>query len=104
MSGAKEKNEERQSGNGTIHVNSICEFPFVNRWKGSFSVEAACIIPVVCLCLFMPMWIGIELYQETKQCALNMQETYDEDAVSLMYQRAWLEEFWKDMVGKESEN
>lgn len=54
-------------------INVLCS----QNIKGSLTVEAAIIFPILLLCIFWTMEKGISLYEETIQC-INNQEIWEE--------------------------
>lgn len=53
-------------------------------------------MPLVLLCMFLPIWMGIEMHQELKESALRLQQEETVDVVSAMYRR----EFITDLLGE----
>jgi len=93
MSSVKEKNTKRSSGDGTVYANRICDVRFVKGLQGSFSVEAAFILPMVLMCLFLPIQVGLEMHQDIKTRAVNIQQNDVVDVISGMYRKEWMENF-----------
>lgn len=52
-------------------------------------------IPLVLLCLFLPLWLGIDMYMEVRAQAISIEQKKTADVISEMYQKEWLEEYWE---------
>ena len=63
-------------------------------------MEAAYIMPLVLLCLFLPIWIGIEQHEEVKTWVEKQQQEEIVNVISAMYQK----EFITDLVGDKYED
>lgn len=96
----KKKEERRSDSHGTIYVDGVCSVRALGKCRGSFSVEAAYIMPLVLLCLFLPIWIGIEQHEEVKTWVEKQQQEEIVDVISAMYQK----EFITDLVGDKYED
>ena len=68
----------------------------MKKYKGSFTIEAACIFPLVLFCICVAVWSGISLHDEVCLQAKNQEEKITVDIVKCMYRR----EFIKDIVGE----
>lgn len=68
----------------------------MRRYRGSFSVEAAFIVPLVLLCMFIAIDVGISLYGEVKMQVESQQEERVTDMVGYMYRS----EFIKGLFGE----
>lgn len=66
----------------------------MRKWKASYTVEAAVIVPLVIGAMALAMRIGIMLYQEI--CDLR-----EEESIGLMWE---VEEFYRYQVLKEVTN
>lgn len=69
-------------------------------YRGSFTVEAACIFPVILFCICITIDVGITLYEEIRQEAMSQMENEKLDLISAMYKR----ELVKELFGKEYED
>lgn len=65
--------------------------------KGSFTVEAVFIVPVVVFVLIFGLKTGLDLHQETCLAVENMEETEKVDAVKLFWRASRLEQV-KELV------
>lgn len=72
----------------------------MKSYKGSFTIEAACVFPIILFCIFIAIDVGINLYQEVKQEAMRQMEEKKLDLISVMYRR----EFLKELFEEEYEN
>ena len=52
-------------------------------------------VPIVLLCMFLPLWIGIDLYMEVRTLAISVEHKKTEDVICEMYQKEWLEDYWE---------
>lgn len=84
--------KRKQNSDGAIYVSGICGKPLVEGFRGSFSIEAALIMPLVLMCMFMPIWVGVELHQEVKQRAEIEMQMAPLDMIWAMYQQEQMEE------------
>lgn len=64
-------------------------------YKGSFSIEAACMVPLVLVCFGLAIESGINLHEEVKMQIIKQEETEMLDAIGCMYRR----ELIKDVIG-----
>ncbi len=60
-------------------------------YKGSFTVEAACIVPLILMCICIAIGSGITLHNEVKNRALLVEEEESVDLVSYMYRKELVE-------------
>lgn len=65
-------------------------------YRASLSIEAAYIMPLVLLCLFFPIWLGIDLQDEVKELVHAQQQEEITDIVFCMYRK----EFVKELLGE----
>ena len=63
-----------------------------STWNASFTIEAAYIMPVVLMCLFMPIWIGIENYGQIKKWVEKQMQEQTMDVIAAMYRQDYMEE------------
>lgn len=87
----KKEKAEGPNCNGSLYAGSLRGVRFMEV-KGSFTIEAAYILPVVLLCLFLPVWLGIDLFQEVKMNAEEIERAEVLDTVVCMYRKEWLDE------------
>lgn len=68
----------------------------MKKYKGSFTIEAVFVLPLILTCICMVITMGIDLYQEVrKQAELQVgKETLD--MVKGMYQREYVKELFGD--------
>ena len=64
--------------------------------KASFSIEAAYIMPVVLMCMFIPIWIGIDSHEQIKQWVEKQQQVETMDMILAMYRQDYLKDIGKD--------
>lgn len=96
----KETGKRRSDTNGTFYVDSIRNIQYLGEQRASFSVEASLIIPLVLMCMFIPIWLGIEMNEEIKTWVEIQSQTEVMDMISSMYRQ----DFLKDMGGDSNEN
>ena len=63
----------------------------MREYKGSFTVEAACVIPLIFLCICIAIESGITLHSEVKNKALLVNEEETVNIVSYMYRKELIE-------------
>lgn len=68
----------------------------MRAYKGSFTIEAACVFPMILFCMCITIDVGITLYQEIKQEAVNQIESENLDLISAMYRRGLVKELFKE--------
>ena len=68
----------------------------MKTYKGSFTVEAACIFPLVLMCICLAIRSGIFLHEEFRMQIMEQEESAPLDLVKGMYQRV----FVKDILGE----
>jgi len=65
-------------------------------YKGSFTIEAAFVFPIVLICIFIAIESGISLYDEVRTEAVSQMNKNPLDVVNCMYRR----EYVKDLFGE----
>jgi len=63
----------------------------MREYKGSFTVEAACILPLIFMCICIAIESGITLHNEVKNKALLVTEGERIDIVSYLYRSELIE-------------
>lgn len=58
--------------------------------KASFTVEAAYIMPVVLMCMFIPVWMGIENHEEIKTWIEKQMQVEQKDMILAMYRQDYM--------------
>ncbi|MBQ8280385.1 MAG: pilus assembly protein [Roseburia sp.] len=69
----------------------------MRRYRGSFSVEAAFIVPLVLLCMFIAIDVGISLYGEVEMQVESQQEERVTDMVGYMYRSEFIKELFGEL-------
>ena len=72
----------------------------MKNYQGSFTIEAACIMPIILFCICTTIEIGISLHQEIKEQVFLEMEKTPIDMVEGMYRK----EFAKEILGEVYEN
>ena len=98
MPNIKEKSTNGSNCYGAIYADGIRNFCFMKCYKGSFSIEAALILPVVLMCLILPIGLGVELHQDVKTRAIHIQQEGVMDVIGEMYRKEWVENFLKGFL------
>lgn len=60
-------------------------------YKGSFTIEAACIMPLILLCICIAIESGITLHNEVKSKALLVKEEEPVDLADYLYRKELIE-------------
>ena len=60
-------------------------------YKGSFTIETACIMPLLFMCICIAIKSGVMLHNEVKSRALLVQEEDSVDVVSYLYRKELIE-------------
>lgn len=68
----------------------------MKEYRGSFTVEAAYIMPLILLCICIAIEAGISLHEEVRMQVVSQMETEPADMVNFMYRR----EFVKELFGE----
>jgi len=63
----------------------------MREYKGSFTVEAACVMPLIFLCICIAIESGFTLHNEVKSKALLIREEKTVDIVSYLYRKELIE-------------
>ena len=63
----------------------------MREYKGSFTIEAACIMPLIFMCICIAIESGIILHNEVKNKALLVREEEMVDMVSYLYRKELIE-------------
>ena len=66
------------------------------EYQGSFSIEAACVMPFILVCICIAIDSGINLHEEIKAQVIKQEKQEWLDAVACMYRK----EFIKDVIGE----
>lgn len=64
----------------------------MRTYRGSFTVEAAFIVPLILLCFCIAINAGISLHEEIKEQILLQEKERPLDMVACMYRREYLKE------------
>lgn len=72
----------------------------MNVYKGSFTVEAAYIVPLILMSIYIVIISGITLHNEVKNKAILIKEEKVVELVSYMYRKELIE----DILGAWNEN
>ena len=67
----------------------------MKKYRGSFTIEAAFIMPIVLLCICTAIKIGITLFQEVKNTAEQIIEENQDELIDYMYRKELLESLLK---------
>ncbi|MBR5565400.1 MAG: pilus assembly protein [Roseburia sp.] len=68
----------------------------MRAYKGSFTIEAACVFPIILFCICITMDVGIAFYLEIKQEAMSQMENEKLDLISVMYRRELVKELFEE--------
>lgn len=68
----------------------------MRAYKGSFTVETACIFPIILLSICITINVGVSLYEEVRQEAISQMENEKLDLISVMYRRELLKELFEE--------
>lgn len=68
----------------------------MKKYKGSFTIEAAFIMPIIFLCICTAIKSGVVLYQEVKHTAEQIREEKQEELIDYMYRKERLESLLKN--------
>ena len=63
----------------------------MREYKGSFTIEAACIVPLIFICICIAIESGITLHNEVKNKAMLVREEETVDMVSYLYRKELME-------------
>ena len=72
----------------------------MRRYKGSFTIEAALIFPLVLACIYIAVVSGISMHKEVCIQVEELEKRKPIDMVKCMYRK----EFIKDIFGEEYED
>ncbi len=64
----------------------------MKRYRGSFTVEATFIMPLILICICIAIESGVILYQEVKNTAEQIKEERQEKLMDAMYRKELLED------------
>lgn len=67
----------------------------MRAYKGSLTIEAAFVFPIILFCICTTIDVGITLYQEVKQETVSQMESKKLDLVSVMYRRELVKELFE---------
>lgn len=62
------------------------------EWNGSFTVEASIYIPVLLFFYLFVMRVGMELYTETRETAVQIETEEKVEVLKLFYQKEGVED------------
>lgn len=62
------------------------------EWNGSFTVEASIYIPVLLFFYLFVMRVGMELYTETREMAVQIETEEKVEVLKLFYQKEGVED------------
>lgn len=62
------------------------------EWNGSFTVEASIYIPVLLFFYLFVMRVGMELYTETRETAVQIETKEKVEVLKLFYQKEGVED------------
>ena len=68
----------------------------MNIYKGSFTIEAACIMPLILMCICIAIKSGITLHNEVKSLALQVNEENGVELSSYLYRKELIENLLGD--------
>lgn len=68
----------------------------MKKYKGSFTIEAAYILPLILFCICIVIEMGISLHQEVRAQVETQMENKPLDMVKCMYRR----EYMKELLGE----
>ena len=63
-----------------------------NEWNGSFTIEASIYIPFLLFFYLSVMQVGMKLYTETKETAVQLQAEEQVDVLKLFYRKEGVED------------
>ena len=89
---AKKEIGKRQDSNGAICIRGICRILTVKQCRGSFSLEAALIFPLIMLCFCLAIQIGINLQEEIKEQTEAFMKKEPLNIIACMYRKEYFEE------------
>lgn len=67
----------------------------MRKYRGSFTIEAAFIMPLIFLCICIAIKSGVTLYQEVKNTSEQIIEENQEELIDYMYRKELLESLLK---------
>lgn len=68
---------------------------FMKMYRGSFTIEAAFIMPIILGCICIAIKSGVTLYQEVKNITEQIIEEKQEELIDSMYRKELLESLLK---------
>lgn len=96
MFNVKKEIKKRQNSDGTICNGSIRHFFIVKRCKGSFSLEAALIFPLIMFCFCVAIQAGISLQTELRNQSAEAERKESLDIIECLYRK----EYAKKVIGE----
>ncbi len=84
---------------GSVRSCSICRYADMRAWKGSFSIEAALIMPLVLAVFGMAVMSAISLHNETVELTEQIVAEKRWNAVEMMYDLELLDGILEEMSG-----
>ena len=67
----------------------------MKRYNGSFTIEAACIIPLILSCCCIAVSAGISMHEEIDAWIQEQENNERIDMIKEMYRIEYIEELWK---------
>lgn len=68
----------------------------MRKCKGSFTIEASYILPLILVCFFVVINLGVSLHEEVCTLVENQMERKSFDMVKAMYRREYVKELFGD--------
>ena len=56
----------------------------MKKWKASYTVEAALIMPIILFAMFQGLVIGIDLHEQVKKATLRSEKTEEINAIEMI--------------------
>lgn len=69
----------------------------MKKYRGSFTVEAAYIVPLILFCICIAIEAGILLHNEVKTQAVSQMEKKTENMIACMYRKELVKELLGDL-------
>ena len=69
----------------------------MRRYKGSFTIEAAFIIPIILFIGCLTIELGVALHQEVRGQAIEQMKEEPMDVIGCMYRKEFLEELSREL-------
>ena len=75
----------------------------MKRYQGSFTVEAAIILPIILFCICLVIELGVSMHNEVKIQVGEQIQQKKIDMIKCMYRKEWLESFVENFTGNVAE-